>query len=214
MATRTFAPWPRASCVNRSPWSPRRPFCSMTRFARTSGSAAARLRHNLPQSGVVLLFVGRIQPLKSPDVVIRATAAIVAADPTVRGNLTTVVCGGPSGAGPERLDELRKLAATLGVADIVRFVPPTTRDELADWYRAADVVCVPSHSESFGLVPIEAPAWGTPVIAILTADVQSGYQTACTQPIARRACGLSARAAQEPAFSLRAPRAASQGHYS
>ena len=127
--------------------------------------AAARLRHNLPQSGVVLLFVGRIQPLKSPDVVIRATAAIVAADPTVRGNLTTVVCGGPSGAGPERLDELRKLAATLGVADIVRFVPPTTRDELADWYRAADVVCVPSHSESFGLVAIEAQACGTPVAA-------------------------------------------------
>ena len=127
--------------------------------------AQARERRGLPQSGIVLLFVGRIQPLKSPDVVIRATAAIVEADPAIRDQLTTVVCGGPSGAGPERLDELRKLAATLGVADIVRFVPPTTRDELADWYRSADVVCVPSHSESFGLVAIEAQACGTPVAA-------------------------------------------------
>jgi len=60
--------------------------------------AQARERRGLPQSGIVLLFVGRIQPLKSPDVVIRATAAIVEADPAIRDQLTTVVCGGPSGA--------------------------------------------------------------------------------------------------------------------
>ena len=126
---------------------------------------AARSRHGLASDAIVLLFVGRIQPLKAPDVVIRSTAALVATDPTLRNRLTTVICGGPSGAGPERLDELRKLAAELGVADIVRFVPPTSREGLADWYRAADLVCVPSHSESFGLVAIEAQACGTPVVA-------------------------------------------------
>ncbi len=126
---------------------------------------AARRRHGLAADAIVLLFVGRIQPLKAPDVVIRSTAALVEGDPDLREKLTAVICGGPSGAGPERLDELRKMAAELGVADIVRFVPPTTREGLADWYRAADLVCVPSHSESFGLVAIEAQACGTPVVA-------------------------------------------------
>lgn len=125
----------------------------------------ARARNGLPPNAIVLLFVGRIQPLKAPDVVIRSTAALVDHDPQLRSKLVTVICGGPSGAGPERLDELRKLAAELGVADIIRFVPPTSREGLADWYRSADLVCVPSHSESFGLVAIEAQACGTPVAA-------------------------------------------------
>lgn len=125
----------------------------------------ARSRHGIDSNAIMLLFVGRIQPLKGPDVLIRATAALVSVNPDLRHNLVTVICGGPSGAGPERLDELRKLAVELGIADIVRFVPPTTRESLADLYRAADVVCVPSHSESFGLVAIEAQACGTPVVA-------------------------------------------------
>jgi len=122
----------------------------------------------------VLLFVGRIQPLKAPDVIIRLTADLVERDPGLRHSLLSVICGGPSGAGPERLDELRKLAADLGVTDVVRFVPPANREDLADWYRSADVVLVPSYSESFGLVAIEAQACGTPVVA---ADV-GGLATA------------------------------------
>ncbi|NQU36321.1 MAG: glycosyltransferase, partial [Actinobacteria bacterium] len=122
----------------------------------------------------VLLFVGRIQPLKAPDVIIRLTADLVERDPGLRHSLISVICGGPSGAGPERLDELRKLAADLGVTDVVRFVPPANREDLADWYRSADVVLVPSYSESFGLVAIEAQACGTPVVA---ADV-GGLATA------------------------------------
>lgn len=136
--------------------------------------ADARARRGLASDALVLLFVGRIQPLKAPDVVIQATAALVAQSPGLRDRLVTVVCGGPSGAGVERLDELRKLAASLGVTDLVRFEPPATRAELAQWYRAADLVCVPSYSESFGLVAVEAQASGTPVVA---ADV-GGLRTA------------------------------------
>ncbi len=127
--------------------------------------SVARANHGIEENATVLLFVGRIQPLKGPDVVIRTTAALVAADPELRRSLVTIICGGPSGAGPERLDQLRQLAVELDVADIVRFIPPATRDALADLYRAADLVCVPSHSESFGLVAIEAQACGTPVVA-------------------------------------------------
>lgn len=137
-------------------------------------STVARARVGLPQDARVLLFVGRIQPLKAPDVIIRLTADLVERDPTLRHSLLSVICGGPSGAGPERLDQLHKLAADLGVSDVVRFLPPANRADLADLYRAADVVLVPSHSESFGLVAIEAQACGTPVVA---ADV-GGLATA------------------------------------
>ena len=63
---------------------------------------------------------------------------------------------------PERLKALTRF---LGVDDIVEFVEPVTHSQLADWYRAADLVCVPSYSESFGLVALEAQACGTPVVA-------------------------------------------------
>lgn len=127
--------------------------------------ASVRRGLGLAQDQIVLLFVGRIQPLKGPDLLIRAAAELARQQPEIRQRLLCVICGGPSGAGPERQDELAKLAATLGVADLVRFVPPSSRTTLANWYRAADLVAVPSHSESFGLVAVEAQACGTPVIA-------------------------------------------------
>lgn len=122
-------------------------------------------------SAQVLLFVGRIQPLKAPDVFIRSVAALVALrNGTGNGRgrdveLRAVLCGGPSGPDSDQIPELRALAADLGVADVVSFEPPTTRQRLASWYRAADLMCVPSHSESFGLVAVEAQACGTPVVA-------------------------------------------------
>ena len=134
----------------------------------------ARRDLGLPVDGHLLLFVGRIQPLKAPDVLVRAAAEIVRRDPTRRERLTVAVLGGPSGSGLARPRDLEELAAALGVADVVLFVRPVARPELARWYRAADVVAVPSHSESFGLVAIEAQACGTPVVA---ADV-GGLPTA------------------------------------
>lgn len=76
-----------------------------------------------------------------------------------------VVCGGPSGTGLAHPHALEDLAVELGVRDLVRFVPPVDRARLADWYRAADICVVPSYSESFGLVAVEAQACGTPVVA-------------------------------------------------
>ncbi|MFD0691459.1 D-inositol-3-phosphate glycosyltransferase [Actinomadura fibrosa] len=125
----------------------------------------ARRRLGLPRDAYVLLFVGRIQPLKAPDVLLRAAARMLADDPSLRPRLVVAVVGGPSGSGRSRPEGLQALAAELGIADVVRFEPPSPQAVLADWYRAADVTVVPSHSESFGLVAVESQACGTPVVA-------------------------------------------------
>ena len=117
----------------------------------------------LPESGHVIAFVGRIQPLKGPDVLISALAALRRRNPAA--DVTVVICGGPSGSGLDRPRSLIELAESLGVADAVRFLPPLTGDDLARLYRAADLVAVPSYNESFGLVALEAQACGTPVVA-------------------------------------------------
>ncbi|MDI1289511.1 MAG: D-inositol-3-phosphate glycosyltransferase, partial [bacterium] len=140
------------------------PGVDLDRF-RPGDRHAARRRHGLAPDAVVLLFVGRIQPLKAPDILIRAAAEIVAIDPGLRARLVVVICGGPSGSGLDQPSSLFDLARSLGVLDLVRFEPPRDRNALADWYRAADVVVVPSYSESFGLVAIEAQACGVPVVA-------------------------------------------------
>jgi len=112
----------------------------------------ARQDLGVAADAIVLLFVGRIQPLKAPDVLIKAAAEILKHTP-------------PSGSGLDHPDSLVELATSLGIADIVKFVPPTNREELVKWYQAATLCVVPSYSESFGLVAIEAQACGTPVIA-------------------------------------------------
>jgi D-inositol-3-phosphate glycosyltransferase len=128
-------------------------------------SASARGRLGLPDDAVVLMFAGRIQPLKAPDVLLRAVQAMLARDPGLRSRLVVPVVGGPSGTGLEHPESLAQLAATLHVDDVVRFVPPVAQHVLADWYAAATLVCVPSYNESFGLVAVEAQAAGTPVVA-------------------------------------------------
>ncbi|WP_430780673.1 D-inositol-3-phosphate glycosyltransferase [Actinoplanes sp. G11-F43] len=123
--------------------------------------AVDRARFGLPEHGRIIAFVGRIQPLKAPDVLVAALAEMRAAG----AEATLVICGGPSGSGLDRPSSLIELAATLGVTDSVVFLPPQTGDDLAALYRAADLVAVPSHNESFGLVALEAQACGTPVVA-------------------------------------------------
>ncbi len=132
-------------------------------FTPSDGRIAARRRLNIARDAVMLLFVGRIQPLKAPDVLVNAAAELLLLEPALRDRLQLVICGGPSGSGLEHPESLAELALERGIN--VSFVPPQARHVLADYYRAADLVAVPSYSESFGLVAVEAQACGTPVIA-------------------------------------------------
>ena len=122
---------------------------------------AARAALGLAADEQVLAFVGRIQPLKAPDVLLRAAARLTDRFPALR----VLVAGGPSGSGLASPEVLIQLAEELGITAHVTFLPPQSRDRLVDVYRAADLVAVPSYSESFGLVAIEAQACGTPVVA-------------------------------------------------
>jgi len=134
----------------------------------------------------VLLFVGRIQPLKGLDVAVRALASLD------REDAELVVVGGPSGkAGPDELRKVHALAMELGVRDRMKFVPPQPHHLLSTWYRAADVVVVPSRAESFGLVALEAAACGAPVVAsdvgglrTIVADGRTGFLVEPRDPAA------------------------------
>ncbi|GAA0947431.1 D-inositol-3-phosphate glycosyltransferase [Nonomuraea longicatena] len=138
--------------------------------------AAARDRLGLPQDAHVLLFVGRVQPLKAPDVLLKAASRMLVEEPALRGRLTVVCVGSPSGNGMARPNVLGDLAAELGIADVVRLVPAAPQHELADWYRAADVTAVPSYSESFGLVALESQACGTPVAAAAVGGLRTAVR--------------------------------------
>ena len=140
----------------------------------------ARQRFGLSNQEFMVLFVGRIQPLKAPDILVRAIADLRARRPELA--VRALICGGPSGSGMDKPNSLMDLAAELGVTQQVTFLSPTSRNDLADLYRAADVTMVPSYSESFGLVAVESQACGTPVIAAAV----GGLQTA----VARDVSGL------------------------
>jgi D-inositol-3-phosphate glycosyltransferase len=133
---------------------------------RPGDRSGARARLGVPADAALLLFVGRIQPLKAPDVLLHAAARMLRRDAALRSRLVVAVVGGPSGSGLLEPTSLQDLARTLGLSDVVRFeAPHGGRDRLRDWYVAADAVAVPSHNESFGLVALEAQACGTPVVA-------------------------------------------------
>ncbi|WP_285587943.1 D-inositol-3-phosphate glycosyltransferase [Actinomycetospora sp. NBRC 106378] len=147
------------------------PGVDLATFTPSRDRAAARAAlareagKSMGEDDVVLAFVGRIQPLKAPDVLLRAAAEMIARRPDLRARLTVLVVGGPSGSGLAQPRVLVDLAEELGITDVVRFLRPRAGAALAEVYRAADVVAVPSHSESFGLVALEAQACGTPVVA-------------------------------------------------
>jgi D-inositol-3-phosphate glycosyltransferase len=123
----------------------------------------ARRALGLPLDGRLLLFVGRIQPLKCADAAVETLAELTqSSDESYR----LVVVGGPSGPhGEKSLQGLIDLADRCGVRDRVHFIDPQPHELLSSYYRAADVCIVPSRSESFGLVALEAAACGTPVVA-------------------------------------------------
>lgn len=129
-------------------------------FFAPGDQGGARAALDLPPDAPVILFVGRIQPLKGPDVAIRALHALGRADALL------MIVGGASGSdGDTEMQRARQLVDELGLHGQVRFVPPQPHHILSTYYRSADVVVVPSRSESFGLVALEAAACGVPVVA-------------------------------------------------
>ena len=141
------------------------PGVDLSTYKVNGGKKSARRVLGISDQTLMLLFVGRIQPHKGPEVLIRAVAEMVRHTPSIRATLRAIIMGGASGSGSREPDRLKGLAQFLGVSEIVEFIPPAPHEQLADWYRAADLVCVPSYSESFGLVALEAQACGTPVVA-------------------------------------------------
>ena len=141
------------------------PGADVEHFTPGSDRATERTRRELgiPFLAKVVGFVGRLQRLKAPGVLLRAAAILVRRHPDLL--LSVVICGGPSGSGKNSLEELQDLAKELGIAHIVRFLSPRPAEELVSIYQAADLIAVPSYNESFGLVAVEAQASGTPVVA-------------------------------------------------
>jgi len=130
--------------------------------------AAARARLGLPLDRPIVLFAGRLQPLKGPDVLVEALSHLAS---TGAAPLLLVV-GGPSGR-PTAVRETEAFAEILGVREHLEVRPAAPQGVLADYYRAADVVAMPSRSESFGLVAAEAQAAGTPVVAAAVGGLRS-----------------------------------------
>jgi D-inositol-3-phosphate glycosyltransferase len=175
----------------------------------------ARRALGLPGDGTMLLTVGRIQPLKGIDVGVRALAALCADGEHAPGApFRLVVVGGPSGPhGDEEHARLLQLARELRVERHVTLVTPQPHELLSTYYRAADVCLVPSRSESFGLVALEAAACGTPVVAsavggltTLVDDGRTGFLVEPSEPEAFARCVR--RIAAEPLLAERQSTAA------
>jgi D-inositol-3-phosphate glycosyltransferase len=137
----------------------------------------------VPSDHHMILFVGRVQPLKGIDTLLEALALAKQREPNIAKNICLSIIGGDSNpdseieqAEFERLDSLR---AKLGISDLVTFLGAKQQDTLAYYYSAAEMVVMPSHYESFGMVAIEAMACGTPVIASnvggLSFSIEDGF---------------------------------------
>jgi D-inositol-3-phosphate glycosyltransferase len=143
--------------------------------------ASARRALGLPARAAVVVFAGRIQPLKGLTVAVSSFAQLAQAGAAGRApswcrragagrrsssGALLVVVGGPSGAlGEQELADAKQLVELHGLSHRVRWVPPVPHEVLRDYYRSADVCVVPSWSESFGMVALEASSCGAPVVA-------------------------------------------------
>ena len=138
---------------------------------------------DMPEEHRMVLFVGRIEPLKGVDVLIRAMSMVVQKHPELRDQLCLCIIGGEAEASPENMDRemrhLQEMREGLDIADVVTFLGKREQTALPYHYSAAEVCVVPSHYESFGMVALEAMACGTPVIASkvggLTFTVKDGH---------------------------------------
>jgi D-inositol-3-phosphate glycosyltransferase len=141
------------------------PGVDLYKFTPGHGKKVARELLGVPAAANVITFVGRIQPHKGPELLVRAISQMLIHSPQLRSGLVVNIVGGSSGANSTEVERLKELVSWLSISDVIKFSEPVPRNDLPDWYRSADLVCVPSYSESFGLVALEAQACGTPVVA-------------------------------------------------
>jgi len=153
----------------------------------------AREFAGVPADKRMLLFVGRVEPLKGIDSLLQAIAILRAHDGDLGLQLCLAVIGGePGDDGVDETDEmsrLHELRRALQLEDMVTFLGRRAQDTLPYYYSAAEVVVVPSHYESFGLVALEAMACGTPVVAsetgglaFLVRDGETGFHVPTADP--------------------------------
>ncbi|MCL4302975.1 MAG: glycosyltransferase [Anaerolineae bacterium] len=143
----------------------------------------AREQVGVPSEDQMLLFVGRIQPLKGIDTLIRALALVKKREPALARKICVSIIGGDPNPDSEveqvEFERLETLRAELGISDLVTFLGAKDQDTLVYYYAAAEMVVMPSHYESFGMVALEAMACGTPVIASdvggLSFSIEDGY---------------------------------------
>jgi D-inositol-3-phosphate glycosyltransferase len=140
-----------------------------TDIRRFSSQPKSLARRQLGWSSTerILLYVGRLDPRKGLETLLRASAQLEAGSPVLSSPWRLVIVGGSS---PDRSDgqerqRLEQLAQDLGISDRITFAGAISHDELPNYYNAADICIIPSHYEPFGLVAIEAMACGTPVVA-------------------------------------------------
>jgi len=150
----------------------------------------ARQQLGLPKDAFVITFIGRLQRHKAPDLAIRALAALREVDPILARRAVLVICGGRSGTAGYTVESLAQIALELGVLEQIHFMEPMPPAGVAILYQASDVVVMPSASESFGLVALEAQACGTPVITtavggltMAVADGSSGFLIDSREPV-------------------------------
>jgi len=129
----------------------------------------AREELGIPTDKKLVVFVGRIEPLKGVDTLLRAIALLVEQRPAWRERLILAIVGGSAEDDVESMTaemrRLRDLRTELGIRDLVTFFGAQGQETLPYFYAAAESVVMPSHYESFGMVALEATASGTPVIA-------------------------------------------------
>ncbi len=158
------------------------PGVDLQRF-RPMDKQQARAYIDVPKGHRMILFVGRIQPLKGIDTLIRALALVKRREPTMAKDICVCIIGGSLNPDSEveraEIQRLNDLRASLDVQNLVTFSGSKEQDILIYYYSAAEMVVMPSHYESFGMVAIEAMACGTPVIASdvggLSFSIESGF---------------------------------------
>lgn len=150
----------------------------------------ARNAFGIKPEAFVITFVGRVQPLKAPDLLLHAANELIKMNPYLKDKLQLVICGGLSGSGLDKPTQLMDLAKSLGLEANTKFLAPVSRKNLAKIYQASNLVVVPSYSESFGLVAVEAQAVGAPVLAAnvgglktVVADQKSGILVKDHNPV-------------------------------